>query len=274
MTLETLELEGPDEEGLMTLVLNRPGQLNSLDGTMVRELDQVLAQVAADPDVRVLRIRGAGRGFMAGGDLRWFAGIFADCPDPEPRRVAVTDEIRTVHRTITAIDALEVPVVAQVHGACAGFGLSLALACDLVICSTTAKITLAYSGIGTSPDGGSTYQLPRLIGRQRAMALALLNQRIDGATAESWGLFSKAVEADQLEQQTMEICRQLANGPREALARTRRLLRAGPATLQQTLEAEAVSFGDCSAGSEFPEGVMAFQDKRPADFRSTTGGAS
>ena len=68
MTLETLELDGPDEEGLMTLVLNRPGQLNSLDGTMVRELDQVLAQVAADPDVRVLRIRGAGRGFMAGGD--------------------------------------------------------------------------------------------------------------------------------------------------------------------------------------------------------------
>ena len=153
--------------------------------------------------------------------------------DAEQRRKAVTEQIRTVHRTITAIDALSVPVVAQVHGACAGFGLSLALACDLVICSTTAKITLAYSGIGTSPDGGSTYQLTRLVGRQRAMAMALLNERIDGATAESWGLFSKAVEADQLEQQTVEICRQLASGPHEALARTRRLLRAAPRSLEE-----------------------------------------
>ncbi|HIC21835.1 MAG TPA: enoyl-CoA hydratase [Planctomycetes bacterium] len=272
--METLELEGPDEDQMMTLVLNRPGQLNSLDGTMVRELDEALATVAADPTVRVLRIRGAGRGFMAGGDLRWFAGMFADHPDSEQRRKAVTEQIRTVHRTITSIDALSVPVVAQVHGACAGFGLSLALACDLVICSTTAKITLAYSGIGTSPDGGSTYQLTRLVGRQRAMAMALLNERIDGATAESWGLFSKAVEADQLEQQTVEICRQLASGPHEALARTRRLLRAAPRSLEETLEAEAISFGDCAAGNEFPEGVTAFNDKRPADFRSMTGGES
>ncbi|MGE4632475.1 MAG: enoyl-CoA hydratase-related protein [Planctomycetota bacterium] len=272
--METLELERPDEEGLMTLVLNRPAQLNSLDGTMVRELEEALASIAADDAVRVLRIRGAGRGFMAGGDLRWFAGMFADHPDPEQRRIAVTEEIRAVHRTIKAIDALSVPVVAQVHGACAGFGLSLALACDLVVCSTTAKITLAYSGIGTSPDGGSTYQLTRLVGRQRAMVLALLNERIDGATAELWGLFSKAVEADQLEQQTVEICRQLANGPHEALARTRRLLRAAPRSLEETLEAEAISFGDCAAGNEFPEGVVAFNDKRPADFRSMTGGES
>jgi len=84
--METLELTDPDESGLMTLMLNRPGQLNSLDGTMVRELDQALTEVANHADVRVLRIVGAGRGFMAGGDLRWFAGMFADCPDPEQRR--------------------------------------------------------------------------------------------------------------------------------------------------------------------------------------------
>lgn len=274
MTWETLQLEGPDEEGLTTLTLNRPAQLNSLDGAMVQELDAALNQIGSDRAVRVLRIVGSGRGFMAGGDLHWFASIFNNNPDAEIRRSAVTDEIRTVHRTITAIDNLQVPVVAQVHGACAGFGLSLALACDLVICSTTSKITLAYSGIGTSPDGGSTYQLPRLVGRQRAMALALLNQRIDGATAESWGLFYRAVETAQLEAETLAICRQLAAGPGQALARTRRLLRAGPVTLEQALEAEAVSFGDCSAGREFPEGVMAFQEKRPADFRSTTGGTS
>ncbi|MGE4620172.1 MAG: enoyl-CoA hydratase-related protein [Planctomycetota bacterium] len=272
--METVELNGPDEEGLMTLVLHRPAQLNSLDGTMVRELDEALTMVGADPAVRVLRICGSGRGFMAGGDLRWFAGMFADCPDPDQRRATVADEIRMVHRTITSIDALAVPVVAQVHGACAGFGLSLALACDLVVCSRSAKITLAYSGIGTSPDGGSTYQLPRLVGRQRAMSLALLNQRIDGATAESWGLFARAVETEQLEQETLQICRQLASGPRQALARTRRLLRAAPSGLVDVLEAEAVSFGECAAGQEFPEGVMAFNDKRAPDFRSATGGES
>lgn len=272
--METLEVTDPDDSGLMTLMLNRPRQLNSLDGTMVRELDQALTEVANHADVRVLRIVGAGRGFMAGGDLRWFAGMFADCPDPEQRRQAVTDEIRTVHRTITAIDQLQVPVVAQVHGACAGFGLSLALACDLVICARDAKITLAYTGIGTSPDGGSTYQLNRLIGRQRASALALLNERIDGETAQSWGLFARAVDREQLEPETLRICQQLADGPLQALAATRKLLRSGPRGLEDVLEAEAICFGNCAAGEEFPEGVRAFIEKRPADYRSVTGGAS
>jgi len=258
----------------MTLTLNRPAQLNSLDGTMVAELDEALAEVAEQSQARVLCVKGSGRGFMAGGDLRWFAGMFASCTDPQQRREVVAQEIRTVHRTITAIDALSIPVVAQVHGACAGFGLSLALACDLVICARNSKITLAYTGIGTSPDGGSTYQLGRLIGRQRAMRLALLNERIDGQTACDWGLFAVAVAADQLESEVLKTCQQLADGPLQALVRTRRLLRSGPQELQQVLEAEAISFGDCAAGGEFSEGVQAFIDKRPADFRSATGGKS
>ncbi len=272
--METLELTGPDGAGVMTLTLNRPAQLNSLDGTMVAELDEALAEVAEQSQARVLCVKGSGRGFMAGGDLRWFAGMFASCTDPQQRREVVAQEIRTVHRTITAIDALSIPVVAQVHGACAGFGLSLALACDLVICARNSKITLAYTGIGTSPDGGSTYQLGRLIGRQRAMRLALLNERIDGQTACDWGLFAVAVDADQLESEVLKTCQQLADGPLQALVRTRRLLRSGPQELQQVLEAEAISFGDCAAGGEFSEGVQAFIDKRPADFRSATGGKS
>ncbi|MDE0959525.1 MAG: enoyl-CoA hydratase-related protein [Planctomycetota bacterium] len=272
--METLELRGPDASGLATLTLNRPGQLNSLDGTMVEELEAALTEVAANREIRVLRLMGAGRGFMAGGDLRWFAGMFGRCSDPDQRRELVAEEIRSVHRTITAIDRLAVPVVAQVHGACAGFGLSLALACDLVICARDSKITLAYTGIGTSPDGGSTYQLNRLIGRQRAMQMALLNERIDGDTACSWGLFARAVDRDLLEEETLRVCMQLADGPLQALVRTRKLLRDDSGTLEQVLEAEAISFAECAAGEEFPEGVQAFIDKRPADYRSATGGAS
>lgn len=272
--METLQWEGPDASGLATLTLQRPGHLNSLDGTMVEELEAVLTEVAENRAIRVLRLTGAGRGFMAGGDLRWFAGMFASCTDPDQRREVVAEEIRSVHRTILAIDRLTIPVVAQVHGACAGFGLSLALACDLVICASDSKITLAYTGIGTSPDGGSTYQLQRLIGRQRAMQLALLNERIDGDTACSWGLFARAVDRDQLEEETMRVCTQLANGPTEALGRTRKLLRDDSGTLEQVLEAEALSFGECAAGIEFSEGVQAFIEKRPPNYRSATGGAS
>ena len=104
--METLQWEGPDASGLATLTLQRPGHLNSLDGTMVEELEAVLTEVAENRAIRVLRLTGAGRGFMAGGDLRWFAGMFASCTDPDQRREVVAEEIRSVVRRVEAIDAL------------------------------------------------------------------------------------------------------------------------------------------------------------------------
>ncbi|NCF56062.1 MAG: enoyl-CoA hydratase [Planctomycetia bacterium] len=271
MDVEVLRREGVDEKGIETLILDRPETINSLNGTMVSELAIVLREISEDSSVRVLRIKGQGRGFMAGGDLRWFAGMFEAEPDPQRRQEVVLEEIRKVHESIQLIDAMEFPVVAQVHGACAGFGLSLATACDLVMCASDCKVTLAYSGIGTSPDGGSTFQLLRRVGRQRAMQLALLNERINGETAVDWGLFSRAVPTEELEAATRQWCEQLADGPAKALARTRRLLRSPQYDLAEALEAEARSFSECAGGHEFPEGVRAFLEKRRPDYRASMG---
>ena len=270
--METLQRSGIDDHGVETLILDRPETINSLNGDMVAELSTVLGAIGADPQVRVLRIKGQGRGFMAGGDLRWFAGMFEAEADPEKRRQVVLEEIRKVHESIFAIDRMEIPVVAQVHGACAGFGLSLAMACDLVVCADDSKVTLAYSGIGTSPDGGSTYQLVRRVGRQRAMQMALLNDRISGKQAEEWGLFARAVPAEELESATMQWCHGLAIGPAGALARTRRLIRSPEYDLAAALEEEARNFSECAGGEEFPEGVKAFLEKRRPEYPKRVGG--
>ena len=116
--METLQRTGIDEQGVETLILDRPETINSLNGDMVAELSTALTAIGEDPQVRVLRIKGQGRGFMAGGDLRWFAGMFEAETDPVKRREVVLEEIRKVHDSILAIDRMEIPVIAQVHGAC------------------------------------------------------------------------------------------------------------------------------------------------------------
>ena len=269
---ETLKRTGVDEFGVETLILDRAKTINSLNGEMVAELSAALTEIGADPQVRVLRIMGQGRGFMAGGDLRWFAGMFAAETDPQKRRQVVLEEIRKVHESILAIDRMEIPVIAQVHGACAGFGLSLAMACDLVICAADSKVTLAYSGIGTSPDGGSTFQLVRRVGRQRAMQMALLNELISGEKAVEWGLFAQSVTVEELEETVLKVCHGLATGPAGALAKTRRLIRTPEYDLEAALEAEAQSFSECAGGDEFPEGVQAFLEKRRPDYPRRVGG--
>lgn len=270
--METLQRTGVDEHGVETLILDRPETINSLNGDMVAELSTALTAIGEDPQVRVLRIKGQGRGFMAGGDLRWFAGMFEAETDPVKRRAVVLEEIRKVHDSILAIDRMEIPVIAQVHGACAGFGLSLAMACDLVVCADDCKVTLAYSGIGTSPDGGSTYQLVRRVGRQRAMQMALLNERLSGKQAEEWGLFARAVPTEELEAATLKWCHGLAAGPAGALAKTRRLIRSPEYDLEAALEEEARNFSECAGGEEFPEGVQAFLEKRRPDYPRRSGG--
>ena len=165
------------------------------------------------------------------------------------------------------INALPRPVIAKLEGAVAGFGISLMNACDLAIAAEQTVFTLAYIHIGTSPDGGSTHSLTRLVGMKKAKEIALFGDRFGADEAHDCGLINKVVPADLLPSVTAKYATRLATGPRDAIARTKALLNAAPnADLQTQLKAEAKSFGDCATSADFREGVTAFVEKRTARF--------
>jgi 2-(1,2-epoxy-1,2-dihydrophenyl)acetyl-CoA isomerase len=156
--------------GIATITLNRPAVLNALDDTLLDGLEAAFDRVAADPALRVVVLGGAGAGFMAGGDIKMFTGLTAMAP--AERRVRFERFIHRVHPLILAMRRLPLPIVARVHGACAGFGMSLMMACDLALAAEDTIFTLAYTLIGTSPDGGSTWFLPRQVGASLPEQLA------------------------------------------------------------------------------------------------------
>jgi 2-(1,2-epoxy-1,2-dihydrophenyl)acetyl-CoA isomerase len=255
------------EGAVATITLNRPKVLNALDATMVDGLAAAIERVGSAPEVRVVVLAGAGAGFMAGGDIRGFKDVM-HLP-PAEKRVYFERFIHRVHPTIIAMRRLPVPIIARVHGAVAGIGMSLMLACDLAIAAEDAIFTLAYCHLGTSPDGGSTYFLPRHVGSKKAMEIALLGDRFDAATALHLGLINTVVPAAELDGRTTALAARLARGPAAALAATKRLLnQSGGSTIETQLQAEAENFAACAATPDFAEGVAAFIAKRPAQFGS------
>ncbi|HYD99820.1 MAG TPA: enoyl-CoA hydratase-related protein [Alphaproteobacteria bacterium] len=256
-----LTVEGP----VATIALNRPKALNALNVELAEALLAVTRKVAADPAVRVVVLTGTGDNFMAGGDIRMFAGLLEKAPQ---ERVAVFSEmVRKINPIVEAFRAMDKPIVASVRGAVAGFGLSLVMATDLAIAADNAFFTLAYRHIGLTPDGGASYFLPRTVPMKVAMELALLGDRFDAEAARGHGIVNRVVPLDQLDAATGKLCRMLAAGPADVMARTKRLLLAAVETpLSRHLEAEADSFGTCAGQPDFAEGVRAFLEKRPAKF--------
>jgi len=255
-------LDGP----VATLTLSRPAALNALSADMVKGMRDFVSRVEGDPAVRCVVIQGAGDHFMAGGDLKWFLPAF-DKPAEERRRV-FEDIVLEVHHSIVTIRRMRKPVVASVRGACAGFGLSLAMACDLVIAADTSTFTLAYNNIGVSPDGGGSYHLPRLVGLKTAMEIALLGDRFDAATAKSRGVVNFVVPVAQLEAETAKLAGRLAASATHALANAKRLLNQSlERSLEAQLQAEADSFADCSTTADMHEGIKAFIEKRKPVFQ-------
>lgn len=244
-----------------TLCLNRPDAMNALDFEMAEALVAAIDECAADPEVRVVVLTGSGKAFMAGGDIKWFHSALAM---PEKERLAqITATIDTVHHAIESIARMEQPVIARVQGACAGFGLSLMAACDLAICAEDAVFSLAYIKIGTSPDGGSTFSLPRSIGVKRTMELALLGDRFGAREAVDMGLVNRAVAPGDLEATVDNMALSLSSGPKAALGRTKRLVRGSlEASLREQLDAERDAFAEGFIGPEFAEGITAFVEKR------------
>ncbi len=159
-------------------------------------------------------------------------------------------------------------MIASLKGAAAGFGLSLALAADLAIAAEDAYFNLAYCRIGTSPDGGSSFGLARIVGLRKAMEIALLGDRLDAATARELGMVNWVVPTEALEEETAKLAGRLARGPSHALGATKRLLNAAfDNRLEAQLEAEAEAFAGCAGTADFAEGVRAFVEKRAAKFQ-------
>jgi 2-(1,2-epoxy-1,2-dihydrophenyl)acetyl-CoA isomerase len=253
-------------DGVATITLERRAARNALDFAMMEALVEAMREVAQDDALRVVVVRGAGGHFMAGGDVRAFAGI-APLPaaEREARLVGVVDH---VHAAIEHIARMPHPVVACVEGAVAGFGLSLVAACDLVIAADDAYFAAGYRNVALSPDGGCTWALPRLVGARRAAEILLLAERFDAAAAQAMGLVNRVVPAAALEATLAEVVASLCAAPRAALRATKRLLREAPQhTLAEHLHAEALSFARCAADADFVEGVSAFLAHRPPAFR-------
>jgi 2-(1,2-epoxy-1,2-dihydrophenyl)acetyl-CoA isomerase len=259
-----LARDGP----VATLTLNRPEALNTLDFAMVDALVARTAEVAADGALRAVVLRGAGRHFMAGGDIRTFAASLDE--PPAARSEGFRRMVERLHAAIENLHRMPHPLVGRIHGAVAGFGLSLMNACDLVVAADDAYFAAAYRQIGLSPDGGGSWALPRLVGERKAMEILLLGERFGAAEALALGLVNRVVPATELDAAIAAIADSLAAGPALALRSTRRLVRESlRRTLSEQLHAEALAFGACAGTSDFVEGITAFLAKRPPSFEGS-----
>ena len=244
------------------ITLNRPEALNALTLDAVRELCDVANRCAGDRSIRVVLLTGAGdRAFCAGGDVAQFAA-HASAIDRHIREIT-----GYLHMAVSRLAWLPAPVIAVVNGVAAGGGLSLAMACDLVLASDTARFTSAYTQIGFTPDGSSTYFLPRLIGRRRAMELYLTNRVLTAAEALEWGLVNRVVPAARLADEANALATQLAAGPTGAFAGVKKLmLLAAGDSLESQMVRETRFIAEAAASADGGEGVTAFVEKRKPRF--------
>lgn len=240
-----------------TITLNRPADFNALDAPTTERLLDVVVDCAADSDVRAVLITGAGRAFCGGGDVKAMAASLDSDPSVFLKRLTVY-----LHATIAEIARMPKPVIAAVNGPAAGAGFSLAVACDLALASTQARFVMAYTRIGLCPDGSATYTLPRLIGWRNALDLMLTNRALDAEDALRLGLVNAVYPEAELQARARELALQLAQGPADAIAETKRLVRQGRTDLESQMEEERQAIARVSLAEDFPKGVRAFVEAR------------
>lgn len=255
----------PDLPGVATFTLNRPKALNALDLAMTRALVPAVQQVTQDASVRVVIVQGAGEHFMAGGDIKSFAETLVH--DGAARKQHFMAMIATVHAAVELLQRADVITVAKVRGACAGFGMSLAIGCDLTIAGDDAYFASAYKAIGLTPDGGQSYFLPRIVGVKKALELVLLSERIKADEAERIGLVNRVVPVANLDGVVDQIAASIAASARGSMTGAKRLLTNSMSqSLSEQLNAERESFSTCASRDDFAEGIRAFIEKRAAKF--------
>ncbi|MDZ4104399.1 MAG: enoyl-CoA hydratase-related protein [Hydrogenophaga sp.] len=254
-----------EERGAVALVtLNRPDALNSFTRQMHRDLWTALDQAEANPVVRALVITGAGRGFCAGADLAEFD--FAPGPDLVKRADPGPVIEQAFNPTARRLQSLRMPTLAAVNGVAAGAGASLTMCCDIAIAATGASFIQAFSKIGLVPDAGGSWLLVERLGLARAVALAMTGDKLPAAQAKEWGLIWDV--SDDCVGASLAMAAKLAAMPTQALVATRALLRdASTRTLSQHLDVERDTQSALGKTHDYIEGVMAFREKRPAQFK-------
>jgi 2-(1,2-epoxy-1,2-dihydrophenyl)acetyl-CoA isomerase len=261
---DSLSLRTEGRVAILTFM--RPKQLNALNETMVDALDEAARTIAADDQVRCVVLKGEGDHFMAGGDLGFFNGLLNESREKAQERIGHL--IERAHSAILSFHRMEKPIIASVQGAAAGIGFSFASGCDLVIAADDSYFTLAYCQIGTSPDGGSTWFLPRLLGPKRTMGFALLGNKIDAQTALSLGLVNQVVPRAALEEEALKVAERLASGANKAYAKAKALINSSfDNSLEDHLLAEKEAFIHSVATEDFREGISSFVEKRPPTFK-------
>jgi 2-(1,2-epoxy-1,2-dihydrophenyl)acetyl-CoA isomerase len=245
-----------------TITLNRADAFNAFNMRMGRDIFDAVLEVDDDPTVRCVVVTGAGRAFCAGGDVKEFV-------DNLPRIGAHVKELTTyLHGAVSRLCRSEKPVVMAVNGTAAGGGLALALAGDIVLAAESARFTMAYSKIAATPDGSSSYFLPRLVGLRRAMELYLTNRVLSAKEAADWGLITRSVPDADLGPAVEQLARELAEGPTKAFGGAKRLFHQSTSeSLETQMELEAQAIAKSGYTADFREGVTAFSNKKAPAFR-------
>ena len=244
------------------ITLNRPDAANSINDEMGKDLMHAALRCDEDPEIRAVLISGAGKIFSGGGDLK----AFISKGDQLPYHIK---EITTyLHAAMSRFTRMDAPVVAAVHGAVAGAGMSIAIACDIVVAAETTRFMVAYTRAGLVPDGSSTYFLPRIVGLKRALELTLTNRMFSAQEALQWGLITRVVPDNELLAQARAIAVQLAAGPTRAYGISKRLLHGGWAeTLETQMENESQAIANIARTADAREGITAFLEKRPPKYK-------
>ena len=255
-------IEVSSHPGWHAIVLNRPERLNAFNDAMHRELRASLEQAAEDAQCRAVLLTGRGRGFCAGQDLT----SRVPAPGGPPPDLGATVE-EFYNPLIRQLRAMRKPVVCAVNGVAAGAGVSIALACDIVVAARSATFVLSFARLGLIPDSGGTFHLPRLVGDARARGLALLGEPLPAERAEAWGLIWKTVADERLGQETEALVAHLAAQPTFGLGQIKRALNAsGDNTLDAQLDLERDLMRRAGQTADYAEGVAAFVEKRAPRF--------
>jgi 2-(1,2-epoxy-1,2-dihydrophenyl)acetyl-CoA isomerase len=247
--------------GVATITLNRPKAANGIDLTLGHALMQAAIECDENPEVRAVVLTGAGKMFCAGGDLKAFAGF----GDALPARLK---ELTTyLHAATSRFARMNAPLICAINGVAAGAGMSLAVSGEFAIAGESTKLTMAYTGAGLSPDGSSSFFLPRLIGVRRTQELMITNRRLSADEALEWGLLSKVVADDALLEEAQSLASQLAQGPTRAYGQVKQLLATSfSETLETQLELESRGIAAMASTPDGREGIAAFVEKRAPKF--------
>ncbi|WP_029115116.1 enoyl-CoA hydratase/isomerase family protein [Mycobacterium sp. URHB0044] len=249
-----------DQSGSITsIVLNRPDAANGMNDAMTRELS-IAAALCDTAATKVVTLTGAGRFFSAGGDLR----AMAAAPDAGTFVKGMADDL---HRALSTFARMDAVLITAVNGTAAGAGFSVAVTGDLVLCADSAKFTMAYTKAGLSPDGSSSYYLPRLIGIRRTQELMLTNRTLSAAEALDWGLVTEVVPGAELAARTEALAQAMASTARPSNSAVKKLLLATYRSgIEEQMELEGRLIAECARSADGAEGIAAFLGKRKPEF--------